>query len=186
MAIFVFIIIFGIIVLIIIKKSLSNLSVNIPNIIITIKKDGGTDVVTEKMKPDIKYIVDADTGITTNNELSVKYPNDENIVNKLPENKTEKSECGCGVKNENKKLTYDFTPREKEYEKTFVNENNFDPYMHYRQHQEYVKTYLEDPKTRGYNVGDMYAKATDIGVDKREDLFNYPKPKGYTFDKYDE
>lgn len=177
------IIMFGITIVIVVKKSLSNLTVNIPDIIITVKKDGTVVPETKIEKIEPKVIINADTSIKPTNELSVKFPDEENIINK--ENKPEKkSECGCGVRNENKKLTYDFSKSEKIYNDQEINELNFDPYIHYRQHQEYVKTYLEDPKTRGYNMDDMYADALDLGVEKKEEPISYPKPSGYTFEKF--
>jgi hypothetical protein len=180
--------VFGITIVIVVKKSLNNLTVNIPDIIITIKKDGTVvpETKTENLEPKVKYIVNADTSIKPTNELNVKFPDEENIINKVDKvDKTEKkSECGCGVKNENKKLTYDFSKSEKKYNDQEINELNFDPYIHYRQHQEYVKTYLEDPKTRGYNMDDMYADAMDMGVEKKEEPISYPQPSGYTFEKF--
>jgi hypothetical protein len=178
------IIVFSITIVIVVKKSLNNLTVNIPDIIITIKKDGSIvpETKTENLEPKVKYIINADTSIKPTNELNVKFPTEENII-KDEDKPEKKSECGCGVKNENKKLTYDFNKSEKQYNDKDINELNFDPYIHYRQHQEYVKTYLEDPKTRGYNMDDMYADAMDIGVDKKEELISYPKPSGYTFEQ---
>lgn len=64
-----------------------------------------------------------------------------------------------------------------------INDKEWNPDEFYKKYQEYVKTYFEDPMTRGYNVGDFsnYAGLYNIGKISLKKTVEYAKPDGYIF-----
>ena len=62
-------------------------------------------------------------------------------------------------------------------------DNDCDPSDYHRQYQYYVKSYLEDPVVRGYNINeyDHNASLDQIGKIKLSKDYNNPKPSGYIF-----
>jgi hypothetical protein len=65
-----------------------------------------------------------------------------------------------------------------------INDDDWDPNKYYKQYQHYVNTYMEDPKTRGYNVTeyDQYGGLSNIGRIKLDKPDGRPKPVGYLFE----
>ena len=186
----------------VLENKLNNISINIPpiklstpNINLKIQKSKDSDeyqaIMVEKFEPEMKStqpLTQSDTGIIKTTSQNVQYPNEDDIFS-LDDSRVRiepPKSCGCGIPQsqpntvcgctnpEDKKL-YNLPPESKS------SHQEFDPSMHYRQHQEYVKTYLEDPRTRGYNINDTYAPVSSIGVDKDEPIIRYPKPNGFIF-----
>lgn len=65
-----------------------------------------------------------------------------------------------------------------------INDEEWDPNKYYKRYQHHVNTYLEDPKTRGYNVTyyDQYGGLSNIGRIKLDKPDGRPKPVGYLFE----
>jgi len=68
-----------------------------------------------------------------------------------------------------------------------MDEYDFDPNEWYKQFQVKVPTYLEDTKTRGYNleqydnIGDIYSVGK---INLTNNLYKNPKPNGFIFNNY--
>lgn len=66
-----------------------------------------------------------------------------------------------------------------------INDEEIDLLEYYRKHQYFVKSYLEDPVVRGYNMNqyDKSATLSEIGKLPLTNDFKNPKPYGYIFEK---
>lgn len=86
--------------------------------------------------------------------------------------------CPCPCDNNMPATEYEMTT---DLNNSIDEENMLD---NYRKRQQYVKSYLEDPVVRGYNV-DGYgsvASLKEIGRIQLNKMNEYPKPSGYIFD----
>lgn len=63
-------------------------------------------------------------------------------------------------------------------------DNDCDPINYHRQYEYYIKSYLEDPVVRGYNITEYNHNASldQIGKIKLTKDYKNPKPSGYIFD----
>lgn len=71
-----------------------------------------------------------------------------------------------------------------EYHDIINGDNDEDPSEYHRQYTYYIKSYLEGPDMRGYNVGQYNDNATldQIGNIDLTNKYKNPKPFGYIFD----
>jgi hypothetical protein len=71
-----------------------------------------------------------------------------------------------------------------EYYDIINGDNDSDPTDYHRQYEYHVKSYLEDPIMRGYNINEYNHNASldQIGKIKLSKDYKNPKPSGYIFD----
>lgn len=107
--------------------------------------------------------------IKTEEKTKEKLPLNESIL--LNEYETYK----YLFKNNTKLLKDDFDEQ--------INELNYDPAEYFKKHQQFVKSYLDDPIMKGGNIGEYndVADIYDIGKIKLTKITEYPQPDGYIF-----
>jgi hypothetical protein len=90
---------------------------------------------------------------------------------------------GNMMKNKGQKQNYNINAVQEINKDNSINDNDFDPNEFYVKHQEYVNTYLEDPKIRGSNVNDYddFGLISSIGKIPLTKNVVSARPQGYVF-----
>ena len=90
---------------------------------------------------------------------------------------------GNMMKNKGQKQNYNINAVQEINKDNSINDDDFDPNEFYVKHQEYVNTYLEDPKIRGSNVNDYddFGLISSIGKIPLTKNVVSARPQGYVF-----